>query len=392
VVLVLPGLLAARWFELEDFPTRLALVPGMSIALLLVSGIAVLAVHRAAFGLADGIASILLACIIGAGLAFLARRRERGRAVLMPFVNRSLSLFANRSFGFLMGAVFLAVLGDGIVQGALAKTIAFGGKAGFSLDEATSARHILALVLLTYLPYTFISPFVGVLIDRFDRRKLLVLANGVRAAVVAVVGVALVGAKHLADPILIGALLLTLASTRLVLAIKSASIPAVLGRRDLMQGNSISQAGSAVFQIVGGGIALVGTKVASAGLVVAGGACVYAVGAVVGSRVGRLEERTRTTRFAQEVRRIARNVRDGLREVGRRPTARVGLFSFLALRGLVSFVALVFALEVRQILGGDSSKQALLIAAAAGALGAAIGFVARRVVRRTYKFMTNSGE
>jgi hypothetical protein len=198
---------------------------------------------------------------------------------------------------------------------------------------------------------------------------------------IAVVGIGLLGAGHLGDPVLIGALLLTLASTRLVLAIKSASIPTVLGSRDLMQGNSISQAGSAVFQIVGAAIALVGTKIASAGLVVAGGACVYAVGAIVGSRVGRLEERKRTTRFGQEVGRIVRDVRDGVRELGRRPTARLGLFSFLALRGLVSFVALVFALEVRQILGGASSKQALLIAAAAGAFGAGIGFVAAQVLK-----------
>jgi Major Facilitator Superfamily len=379
--LILPGLIAAEWFELEDFPTKLALVPGLSIALLLVSGIAILAVRRAAFGVAEGIASLVLACLIAALLGLLARRRKRGRAVVMPFVNRSLSLLENRNFAFLMGAVFLAVLGDGIVQGALAKTIAFGGKAGFSLEEATSARHILALVLLTYLPYTFVSPFVGVLIDRFDRRKLLVLANGVRAAVVAVVGIGLVGAGHLPDPVLIGALLLTLASTRLVLAIKSASIPAVLSRRNLMQGNSISQAGSAVFQIAGAAVALVGTKIASAGLVVAGGACVYAVGAVVASRVASLEERKRTTRFGQEVRRILRNIRDGIREVGHRPPAKLGLFSFLTLRSLVSFVALVFALEVRQILGGGSSKQALLIAAAAGALGAALGFVAAQLLK-----------
>src|SRR5207247_1955261 len=133
-----------------------------------------------------------------------------------------IALLANRAFGFLVGAVFLAVLGDGIVQAALAKTIAFGGKAGFSLEEARSPRHILVLVLLTYLPYTFISPFMGVVIDRFDRRKLLVVANGFRAAVIVVMGL---GATSLPDAVLIGALVLTLASTRLILAIWSASMP-----------------------------------------------------------------------------------------------------------------------------------------------------------------------
>jgi len=132
---------------------------------------------------------VALATVGGGVLEVLARRREAGRAVIVPFIRKSLSLFSNRSFAYLMSAVFLAVLGDGIVQGALAKTIAFGGHKGFDITNAHSARDILGLVLLTYLPYTFISPFMGVLIDRFDLRKLLVLANAARAAVVAVVGV-----------------------------------------------------------------------------------------------------------------------------------------------------------------------------------------------------------
>ena len=377
---VVPGAIASGWFELRSPADRIALVPGISIALSLFSGVVVLAVTRSPFGPVEAAASVVLALAVSSLLWLLARRRRAGKAIVVPFAHRALSLFSNRSFGFLMGAVFLAVLGDGIVQGALAKTIAFGGKAGFSLDEARSARHILALVLLTYLPYTFISPFMGVLIDRFDRRKLLVLANGARAAVVAVVGVVLLGG-HLSDPFLIGALLLTLASTRLVLAIKSAGLPTVLGRRDLMQGNSISQAGSAVFQIAGAAIALAGTKVASAGIVVAAGGCVYAIGALVGARVRHLEERTPSVRFAEELRRMLRDIREGIGQVGRRSPAKLGLSSFLTLRALVSFVALVFALEVRQILGGGSSKQALLIAAAAGALGAALGFVSAQLLK-----------
>jgi hypothetical protein len=380
LLVVVPGAIASGWFELRTAADRLALVPGISIGLCVFSAIAVLAVRRGPFGPLEAAASVALAVAIAVALALLARRRRAGKAVVVPFVRRALSLFANRNFGFLMGAVFLAVLGDGIVQGALAKTIAFGGKAGFSLDEAHSARHILALVLLTYLPYTFISPFMGVVIDRFDRRKLLVLANGVRAAVVVVVGVALLGGR-LADPILIGALLLTLASTRLVLAIKSAGLPAVLGRRDLMQGNSISQAGSAVFQIGGAALALVGTKLASAGVVVIAGACVYAVGATFGARARHLEERNRTTGLAEEIRRMLRDIRDGIAQVRQRAAAKLGLFSFLTLRALVSFVALVFALEIREILGGHSNKKAILIAAAAGALGAGIGFVAAQLLK-----------
>jgi sugar phosphate permease len=264
------------------------------------------------------------------------------------------------------------------VQGALAKTIAFGGRAGFSLDEARSPRHILALVLLTYLPYMVISPFMGVVIDRFDRRKLLVLANGFRAAAIVVIGL---GASSLPDPVLIGALVLTLASTRLALAIKSAAMPSVLGGRDLIQGNSISQAGQAVFQLVGAGIALVGTKATSAGVVIVAGAIVYAVGAAFASRTRDLAEGTRAVRLADEARRILRDIAEGVRQVGRRPAAALGVSTFVTLRTLVSFGSLVFALQARDILGGKSSNTALIIAGLAAAVGAGLGFVAAQVLK-----------
>jgi Major Facilitator Superfamily len=376
--LVAPGLIAMRWFQLDDFPSRLALVPGISFAMTVTSAFFVKALHRTPFGVADGVASVVVACGAAVVLNALARRRERGVAVVVPFARRSVSLFANRNFGALMGAVFLAVLGDGIVQGALAKTIAFGGKAGFSLDEARSPRHILALVLLTYLPYMVISPFMGVVIDRFDRRKLLMLANGFRAVVIVVIGL---GANSLPDPVLIGALVLTLASTRLALAIKSAAMPTVLGGRDLMQGNSISQAGQAVFQLVGAGIALVGTKATSAGVVIVGGAIVYGIGAAFASRTRNLAEGTRVARFGGEARRILRDIGEGIRQVGRRPAAALGVTSFVTLRTLVSFASLVFALQARDILGGKSSNTAVIVAGLAAAVGAGLGFVAAQLLK-----------
>jgi Major Facilitator Superfamily len=372
LLLVVPGLIAMRWFELDDFPSRLALVPGTSFALTVSAAFFVKAAHRTPFSFADGVASVVLAVGAAGALNLLARRREAGRAVVVPFVRRSVSLFSNGNFATLMGAVFLAVLGDGIVQGALAKTIAFGGKAGFSLDQARSPRHILALVLLTYLPYMVVSPFMGVVIDRFDRRRLLFLANGVRAAVIVLVGVA---ATSLPDPVLIGALVLTLASTRLVLAIKSAAMPSVLSGRNLMQGNSISQAGQAVFQLVGAGIALVGTKVASAGVVIVLGAVVYGVGAAFAARTAGLSEGGRVSRFLEEARRILHDVGEGVRQIRRRPAASLGVTSFLTLRTLVSFGSLVFALQAREILGGSSGNSAVIVAGLAAAAGAALGFV-----------------
>ncbi len=378
LLLVAPGLIAMRWFQLDDFPSRLALVPGISFAMTITAAFFVKTVHRTPFSVADGVASAVVACGAAVVLHLLARRRDRGKAAVVPFVRRSVSLFSNRAFGTLMGAVFLAVLGDGIVQGALAKTIAFGGKAGFSLDEARSPRHILGLVLLTYLPYMLISPFMGVVIDRFDRRKLLILANGFRAVVIALIAF---GATSLPDPVLITALVLTLASTRLVLAIKSSGMPTVLRGRDLMQGNSISQAGQAVFQLAGAGMALVGTKLVSAGVVILGGAIVYGVGALFAARTSNLAEGSRTSRILEEAKRILHDIAEGVRQIRRRPPAALGVTSFLTLRTLISFGSLVFALQARAILGGKSSSTAVIIAGLAAALGAALGFVLAQMLK-----------
>jgi hypothetical protein len=76
VLLAVPGLIAMNWFGLREFPSRLALVPGISITLVTVSGILVTAIHRGPFGVFDGWASLALAVVTATGLALLGRRRS----------------------------------------------------------------------------------------------------------------------------------------------------------------------------------------------------------------------------------------------------------------------------------------------------------------------------
>src|SRR5204862_6338735 len=52
LLLVVPGLIAMRWFQLEDFPSRLALVPGISFAMTITAAFLVKVVHRSPFGVA----------------------------------------------------------------------------------------------------------------------------------------------------------------------------------------------------------------------------------------------------------------------------------------------------------------------------------------------------
>ena len=100
------------------------------------------------------------------------------------------SVFSNRAYATLVGVQFLVQAGQGVIQGAFAKSIAFGGEKGFDVTVVPSAQYLLKVVLALYVPYTLVSPFIGVGIDRFERRRILSLSNIVTAAVVSIVAVA----------------------------------------------------------------------------------------------------------------------------------------------------------------------------------------------------------
>jgi MFS family permease len=285
----------------------------------------------------------------------------------------SLSLFKRRDFGLLMGAQWLAQFADGLVAVSLAKYIVFGGQAGFDIEQAREAEEMLRIALLTFLPYAVISPLIGVLIDRWDRRKMLIVANAARAVLLG--GVALVGIEVIGPAALYGSFLMILAGTRLLLAIKGASLPAVLGERDLLHGNSVSQAGSALFQVSGAGIGLVASAMLATEVILIGGVAAYAVGTVAGFLIRRLGYATSTVPFFEELRRLFRDLAEGIREMTRRPMAALSLGSFLMIRGLFTFVVLSVALASQQfIVEEDSLTRA--IPAIAGAFGAAVGFFA----------------
>jgi len=377
LLLLVPGWLFYRRFKRRFWPEGLALVPLLSIASVTTVGVLAVAVLRGPFTPAVGWMSWAIAVALGLFGRLpegLRRRRDAMFAAPARLVDDTAELFRKRDFTFLMGAQWLAQMADGLVGVALAKLITFGGQAGFNLDveSARSPRDALLVVLLTFVPYTAFSPFIGVLIDRWDRRRLLIGANGVRASVLALILV--LGLSRVGDPALYVSFLLILAGTRLLLAIKGAGLPTVLGERDLMQGNSISQAGSAIFQLFGAAIGLVASGILSTSVVLIGGVAIYAVATVSAVAVGRLGRGTRVTPLRQEVGRLFRDVAEGVREVARRALAALALVSFLVVRSLLTFTVLATVFVSREFI---AAKGALTTAipGAAGALGAATGFV-----------------
>lgn len=282
-------------------------------------------------------------------------------------------IFRKRDFGLLMGTQFAAQAGDGIVQAALAKFIVFGGQKGFDLEGARDPEELLRIVLYVLVPYTILSPFFGVLIDRWQRDRLLFFANGVRA--VAVAAVALVGSSGVGDLTLFAVFLLTLASTRVVLATKAAALPATLEGHSLVEGNAVSQLGGAMFQLGGAGIALIAAEKIATDPIVIAGALVYAVGAVFALAIHKAGE-PRPTRltFMQEFARVGSNIWAGFREVAQTPKAAASITTYFWLRLLWSFSIFGIGFIARDLLA-DDDLQILIITGGAGAVGAGLGFV-----------------
>jgi MFS family permease len=306
----------------------------------------------------------------------------RGHLIAFPAVGiarDALQLFRYRHFTFLMGAQWLNQAAQGLVVAAMAKTITFGGQQGFDAEAAKSPEEAFRIVLFTFLPYLLLSPLLGVLIDRWDRRKLLVVANLVPAVVLSVI-VAL-GLSAAGDATLYISLLIVLASTRLVLAIKGAGLPAAAGEDNLIPGNSVSQAGSAIFQLAGAGAALIAADLFDTRLIVAGGVVVYALATASAVGARRLGYPREVVPILRELGRIIADLVQGIREVARRPRAGLALVSFLAIRSLATMTVLAISFSAADFIDQEGLI-GTAVPAAAGALGAVVGFGAAGYLRR----------
>jgi len=387
LLLILPGWLASSWFGARTTIDRMGLIPGMSVVMLMLSAIAVLAVWRGSLTAEKGWLVVAVAVGLGGALRLADSWLRRPLDSFAGFFNKLFSPFTNRAFAVLMGVQFLAQAGQGAVQGAIGKSIGFGGQKGFDIQNVPSADYLLKVVLFLYLPYTLISPFIGVFIDRFPRRRVMWWANLIVAAIVTVIAFVVLiplgsessEGKAFATMGLILALIAAQAVARVALAVKSAALPDVVRGKDLLQGNGLSQAGGALAQI--GGIVV---GVAFGGLIAAwvwviAGAAVLVAGAFVSMQMQHVEARAHQTTFAQEAAKVIRTIVAGVKEVAGRAPAALGLASFQMMRyQFWGFGLFVFALYAKNLVQGGADKAdtlSLVLSGLGGLVGGALGLV-----------------
>jgi MFS family permease len=133
--------------------------------------------------------------------------------------------------------------GDGLFQAGLAGAILFNP------ERAATPWAIAGSVAVLYLPYSVLGPFAGALLDRWDRRVVLIAANLGR--LVLVLGVAALLVAGAADlPILCGALIVN-GFTRFVSSGLSAALPDVVAREQVVTMNSVAIATGAAAAFIG---------------------------------------------------------------------------------------------------------------------------------------------
>ena len=151
------------------------------------------------------------------------------------------SVRALPDFSRLLEVRLVSQFGDGLFQAGLA------GALLFSPDRAATPWAIAGAFTVLFLPYSLLGPFAGALLDRWDRRFVLVGANLGR--LLTVIGVAVLLATRATDlTVLCGALIVN-GFTRFVASGLSAALPHVVPREQVLSMNSVATAagGAATF-------------------------------------------------------------------------------------------------------------------------------------------------
>jgi MFS family permease len=147
--------------------------------------------------------------------------------------------------------------GDGVFQAALAGTVLFNPQ------QAADPIDVAAGFAVLLLPYSLVAPFAGVWLDRWSRRQVLMVANTVRAVLVAVVAALVLAGVQGAVFYVAG--LAVFSVNRFVLSALSAGLPHTTDKESLVSANALSTTSGAVAAVLGGATAIVAVSSALLG-------------------------------------------------------------------------------------------------------------------------------
>jgi MFS family permease len=139
--------------------------------------------------------------------------------------------------------------GDGLFQAGLA------GGLLFNPARAADPWAVAGAFAVLFLPYSLLGPFAGALLDRWDRRGVLIVANAARlVSILTVAALLAAGTRDLF--VLCGALTVN-GFSRFVTSGFSAALPHVVPRHDVVTMNSVATATGATATFLGANFMLV---------------------------------------------------------------------------------------------------------------------------------------
>lgn len=256
---------------------------------------------------------------------------------------------------------------DGLFQAALISSVVFSPE-----EQSTTVGFAIATLIVS-LPFSIIGPFTGVFIDRWSRRRILVVAPLLRSGLVWLV---LADPTSAPVPFYLGALWV-LSVNRFYLATAVAVVPRLVPRRDLLIANSISTVGGTVALLAGvfAGGWLADLMGGDRHLVIALAGGQWLVASWVATRIGTplLPHALPEAPMRDELQRVLREFGDGARLLARTPRA-VGPITSITLDQVGQGLVLVLSIFVfRDRFGEGVASFSNLIGA--GGLGVLTGIL-----------------
>ena len=153
------------------------------------------------------------------------------------------ALLHRKNFRALYSTRLVGQFGDGFFQAALASFVLF------SPEREPNATAIAVAFGILLLPYSLVGPFVGIFLDRWSRRNILVRANLLKALLtIPVIAAVLAGNESV---ILGFSVLAVLGVGRFILAGLSASLPHVVAGKELITANALTPTSGTIAFVVG---------------------------------------------------------------------------------------------------------------------------------------------
>lgn len=250
---------------------------------------------------------------------------------------RARDALRSHDFGRLFAIRLITQSSDGLFQAALVSSIVFNPA------EQNTILGFAVATLLVSLPFSILGPFTGVFIDRWSRRKILLIAPLLRTATVWLV---LFDPK--AAPVLFFAgALWVLSVNRFYLATAVAVVPRLVPTEDLLMANSMATVGGTVALLAG---VFAGGWIADLygdAPVILFAAAGWVIASLVATRIRSplLPHHVPEAAVRDELQRVAREFADGIVRLGRTPRA-LGPITSITLDQMGQGIVLVLSLFV----------------------------------------------